>query len=158
MNVKLDDYEVRVLINGLVQQHRSYDAKTNGQIDSLALRLCDIAEAMKPGRKKKIPFEPVETRVIRHRLMEWRNREIQAKRLGAVDALNELLISGKLNDYLADINEQAEEMFSRLVKQLAEKEGLTEALKAENQMLWVQKMNSIRNTAMEVVSNDLIYC
>ena len=48
---------------------------------------------------------------------------------------SELLISGKLNDYLADLNEQEEEMFSRLVKQLAEKEGLTEALKAENQML-----------------------
>ena len=62
MKVKLDDYEVRVLINGLIQQHRSYDAETNGQIDSLALRLCDIAEAMKPGRKKKIPFEPVERR------------------------------------------------------------------------------------------------
>lgn len=70
---------------------------------------------------------------------------------------SELLISGKLNDYIANINEQAEEMFSRLVKQLAEKEGVTEALKAENLMLWVQKMNSIRNTAMEVVSNDLIY-
>ena len=68
-----------------------------------------------------------------------------------------LMISGKLNDYLADINEQAEEMFSRLVKQLAEKEGVTEALKAETQMLWVQKMNNIRNTAMEIVSNDLIY-
>ena len=48
-------------------------------------------------------------------------------------------------------------MFPRLVKQLAEKEGVTEALKAENLMLWVQKMNSIRNTAMEIVSNDLIY-
>ena len=68
-----------------------------------------------------------------------------------------LLTSGKLNDYLADINEQAEEMFPRLVKELAEKEGVTEALKAENQMLWVQKMNNIRNTAMEIVSNDLIY-
>ena len=70
---------------------------------------------------------------------------------------SELLISGKLIDYLADLNEQAEAMFSRLVKQLAEKEGLTEALKAENQMLWVQKMNNIHNAAMEVVSNDLIY-
>ncbi len=69
---------------------------------------------------------------------------------------SELLISGKLNSYLADINEQAEEIFSRLVKQLAEKEGVTEVLKAENQMLWVQKMNNIRNAAMEVVSNDLI--
>ena len=56
MKVKLDDYEVRVLINGLIQQHRSYDAETNGQIDSLALRLCDIAETMKPGRKKKNPL------------------------------------------------------------------------------------------------------
>ena len=58
-----------------------------------------------------------------------------------------LLIRGKLNYYLADINEQAEKMFSRLVKQLVEKEGVTEALKAENQMLWVQKMNNIRNAA-----------
>ena len=48
-------------------------------------------------------------------------------------------------------------MFSRLVKQLAEKEGVTEAIKVENQMLWVQKMNNIRNTAMEIVSSDLIY-
>ena len=68
-----------------------------------------------------------------------------------------LLTSGKLNSYLADIDRQAEELFSRPVKQLAEKEDLTEALKAENQMLWVQKMNSIRSAAMEVVSNDLIY-
>ena len=70
---------------------------------------------------------------------------------------SELLISGKLNDYLADLNEQAEDMFSRLVKQLAEKEGVTEAIKAENQMLWVQRMNNIRKTAMEIVSSDLIY-
>ena len=69
-----------------------------------------------------------------------------------------LLTSGKLNDYLADLNEQAEAMFSRLVKQLSEKEGVTEDLKAENQMLWVQKMNNLRNAAMEIVSNELIYC
>ena len=69
-----------------------------------------------------------------------------------------LLTSGKLNDYLADLNEQAEAMFSRLVKQLSEKEGVTEGLKAENQMLWVQGMNNIRSTAMEIVSSELIYC
>ena len=68
-----------------------------------------------------------------------------------------LLTSGKLNGYLANLDRQAEEMFSRLVKQLAEKEGVTEAIKAENQMLWVQKINSIRNAAMEIISNDLIY-
>ena len=68
-----------------------------------------------------------------------------------------LLTSGKLNSYLADIDRQAEGMFSRLVKQLTEKEGVTETLKAENQMLWVQKMNNLRNAAMEIVSSDLIY-
>ena len=68
-----------------------------------------------------------------------------------------LLTSGKLNGYLANLDQQAEEMFSRLAKQLSEKEGVTEALKAEKQMLWVQKMNSIRNAAMEIISNDLIY-
>ena len=69
-----------------------------------------------------------------------------------------LLTSGKLNSYLADIDRQTEEMFPRLVKELAEKEGVTEAIKAENQMLWVQRMNNIRSAAMEIVANDLIYC
>ena len=68
-----------------------------------------------------------------------------------------LLTTGKLNDYLADLNEQAEAMFSQLVKLLAEMEGVTEVLKAENQTLWVQKMNILRNAAMEIVSNELIY-
>ena len=68
-----------------------------------------------------------------------------------------LLTSGKLNEYLADINEQAEDMFFRVVKELAEKEGITETLKAENQMLWVQRMNAVRETATEIVNNDLIY-
>ncbi len=68
-----------------------------------------------------------------------------------------LLTSGKLNDYLAGLNEQAEDMFSQLVKELAEKEGITEALKAENQMLWVQQMNAVRETAMEIVNNELIF-
>lgn len=65
-----------------------------------------------------------------------------------------LLTTGKLNDYLADLNEQAEAM---LVKLLAEKEGVTKVLKAENQMLWVQKMDNLRNATMEIVANELIY-
>ena len=72
----------------------------------------------------------------------WGQRHLRYLKQHRKGLYSELLISGKLNDYLADINEQAEEMFSRLVKQLAEKEGVTEALKAENQMLWVQKMNT----------------
>ena len=68
-----------------------------------------------------------------------------------------LLTSGKLNSYLAGIDRQAEEMFLRLVKQIAEREGLTEQLKAENSMLWVQTMNSIRNRAMDIVNEEIIY-
>ena len=68
-----------------------------------------------------------------------------------------LLTSCKLNSYLADVDEQAENLFCRLVKELAEKENVTEKLKAENQILWVQRMNSIRNRAAEVVNVDLIY-
>ena len=68
-----------------------------------------------------------------------------------------LLTSCKLVEYLADVNEQAEEMFSRLVKQMAEREGITEKLKEENQILWVGKMNAIRETATEIVYNDLIF-
>ena len=68
-----------------------------------------------------------------------------------------LLTSCKLNSYLADIDKQAEEMFSRLVKQLAEKENVTGKFKAENQMEWVGRMNNIRNRATEIVNADLIY-
>ena len=68
-----------------------------------------------------------------------------------------LMTSGKLNSYLANIDKQAEEMFSRLVKQMAEREGLTEQLKADNQMAWVGRMNNIRSRATEVVNTDFIY-
>lgn len=68
-----------------------------------------------------------------------------------------LLTGGKLNDYLADIDRQAEELISRLVKQMAEAEDVTETLKAANQMEWVGRMNSIRSRAMEIVNSELIY-
>ena len=68
-----------------------------------------------------------------------------------------LLTSGKLNSYLVDIDRQAEEMFERLVKQMAEREGVTKQLKAENQMEWVQRMNNIRNRATEIVNAEIIY-
>lgn len=68
-----------------------------------------------------------------------------------------LLTSGKLNSYLADINQRAEEMFERIVKQMAEREGVTEQLKAANSMEWVRKMNSIRNRAVEITNSELIY-
>ena len=68
-----------------------------------------------------------------------------------------LLTSGKLNSYLTDIEQQAQTLFSRLVKDLAEKENVTEELKATDMMLWVRRMNNIRNRAMEVVNTELIY-
>ena len=68
-----------------------------------------------------------------------------------------LLISGKLDSYLWDIDQQAEAMFSRLVAQMAAQEGVTEQLKSENQILWVQRMNAVRETVTEIINHDLIY-
>ena len=68
-----------------------------------------------------------------------------------------LLTSCKLTDYLADIDREATEMYNKLVQQLANQEGFTEQLKADNQMLWVQRMNNIRNRATEIVNTELIY-
>ena len=68
-----------------------------------------------------------------------------------------LLTSGKLNSHLDDIEQQAQHLFSRLVKGLAEKENITEELKANDMMLWVQKMNNIRNRATEIVNTELIF-
>ncbi len=68
-----------------------------------------------------------------------------------------LLTSGKLNSYLADIEQQAQDLFSRLVNDLAEKENVTEELKSTDMMLWVQKMNNIRNRATEIVNERIIY-
>ena len=69
----------------------------------------------------------------------------------------DLLTSGKLNGYLADIDRQAEEMFSRLVKQMAEAEGITEKLKADDMMSWVGRMNGVRSRAAEIVNAELIF-
>ena len=66
------------------------------------------------------------------------------------------LTSGKLNGYLADLDKQAEEMFSQLVKQMAEREGVTEQHKADNQMEWVARMNNVRSRATEIVNHDII--
>ena len=68
-----------------------------------------------------------------------------------------LLTSGKLNSYLADIDKLAEELFSRLVRQMSEKQGITERLKASDQMMWVGRMNAVRDAAMEIVNKELIY-
>lgn len=68
-----------------------------------------------------------------------------------------LLTSGRLNKYLAEIDKQAKDMFLRLIKQMSEREGVTEQLKTENQMEWVGRMNNIRSRAVEIVNAELIY-
>ena len=92
-----------------------------------------------------------------HPIGVWGQRHLRYIRQHRKVLYINLLTSGKLNGYLVDIDKQAEEMFSRLVKQMAEREGVTETLKAENQMEWVGRMNNIRNRATELVNAELIY-
>ena len=87
----------------------------------------------------------------------WGQRHLRYLRQRKKVLYTELQITGKLNGYLADLDEQAEELFTRLVEQMAARECITEQLKAQDQMLWVQRMNNIRDRAIEVVNNDLIY-
>ena len=87
----------------------------------------------------------------------WGQRHLRHIKQNRRVLYTNLLTSGKLNSHLADINRQAEEMFSRLVKQMAMRESVTEQLKADNQMEWVARMNNIRSRATEVVNTDLIY-
>ena len=87
----------------------------------------------------------------------WGQRHLNYLRENKRVLLSGLQLSGKLNSYLADIDKQAEEMCSRLVKQMAEREGITEQLKAENQMEWIRQMNNLRNRANEIVLHELIY-
>ena len=87
----------------------------------------------------------------------WGQRHLRYLRQHRKALYTELQITGKLNAYLADLNEQAEAMFLELVKKMTAREGVTEQLNAQDQMLCVQRMNNIRNRAMELVNNDLIY-
>ena len=87
----------------------------------------------------------------------WGQRHLRYIKAERKALYTELLITGRLNTYLADINEQATEQMLQLTQQMAEREGVTEQLKAQDQMLWVQLMNNIRDRATEVVNHDLIY-
>ena len=87
----------------------------------------------------------------------WGRRHLRYIRQFKKSLYLDLFTSGKLNAYLDDIDAHAEDSFSRLVKEMAAQEGVTEKLKAENQMSWVQRMNNIRDRAMEIVNHDLIY-
>lgn len=87
----------------------------------------------------------------------WGHRHLRYIREHKKVLYVDLLISGKLQSYLADVEEQAQELFDRLMKQRAEREGITETLKAENQMLWVGRMNALRSAVTETVNTEVIF-
>ena len=87
----------------------------------------------------------------------WRQRHLRYLKKHRRVRYANLLTSGELNAYLADIDRQAENLFLRLVKQMADAEGITEALKANDQMEWVGRMNNVRSRAFEIVEADIIY-
>lgn len=87
----------------------------------------------------------------------WGQRHLRHIKQNRKVLYTNLLTSGKLNGYLSALDKQSENMFSLLVKQMAEREGVTEKLKAENQMKWVALMNNIRNRAIEVTNSEIIF-
>ena len=87
----------------------------------------------------------------------WGQRHLRYLKQNRKVLYTNLLTAGKLNEHLAEIDKQAEDMFFRLVKQMAEREGVTEKLKADNQMEWVGRMNNIRSRATEIVNAELIF-
>ena len=91
-------------------------------------------------------------------LGKWGRMHREYLRITNAGLLNELILSGRLWTYLADLNEQATERLNLIIRQMSEAEGVTEAMKAENQMLWVQSMNSIRSRAEEIIKKEMIYC
>ena len=91
-----------------------------------------------------------------HPIGVWGQRHLRYIRQHRKVLYTNLLTSGKLNGYLSDLDKQAEDMFYRLVKQMAEREGVTERLKAENQMEWLRQMNNLRSRASEIINSNLI--
>ena len=87
----------------------------------------------------------------------WGQRRLWYLKQHRIAIYTDLLTTDKLNEYLADVNEQAEKMFFRFVKEFAEKDRITEKLKAEDQMLWVQRMNALREMVPEIINRELIY-
>ena len=92
MKVKLDDYEIDLLINGLFQQRCDYDAQTNSAIDDLLLQIVQKVKCKKFRRRRKFRFESQETRLIRMCLIQWRNQQLQAQKQGAAEAISDLII------------------------------------------------------------------
>ncbi|MBQ6021955.1 MAG: TnpV protein, partial [Clostridia bacterium] len=87
----------------------------------------------------------------------WAQRHLRYIKQHKKNMYFDMFVSGRLNGYLVEIEAQAEDMFFRMVKEMATREGVTEALKAEDQMLWVQRKNNVQNRATEIVNYEIIY-
>ena len=92
MKVKLDDYEIDILINGLFQQLSDYDAQTNREIEDLLLQIVQKSKHKVLRHRRKFCFTPQEARLIRMCLIEWRNQQLQAEKHGVADVISELII------------------------------------------------------------------
>lgn len=136
--LELSEFEWRLLIKCLNEARSLFLDNGNPveDIDELCLKLSEEKH------------QPIGIWGQRHHEYLRRNKRI---------TLSSLQISGKLNDYLADIDRRAEEMFELLVKQIAESGGVTKRLKATDQMAWVGKMNNIRNQVVEAINTEVIY-
>ena len=108
-----------------------------------ALTPSELPDENEPGEEKPIGI--------------WGQRHLRYIRQYKKSLYLDLFVSGKLNAYLVDLNTQAEDFFLRTVKEMAARDGVTEKLKAENQMAWVQRMNNIRERATEIVNLGLIF-
>ena len=158
----LDSYHRLNTTNGRLYRENEHLTATNdrlkGENDALRSELKDFRFL-----RKVLGSQQIDSLITQAKDMEqqpigvWGQRHRRYLKEHRRATYATLLTSGRLNSYLADIDRQAEEMFSRLVKQMAEAEGVTEQLKADNQMEWVGGMNNIRNRAMEIVNSELIY-
>ena len=131
-----------------VRKKKTRLATAKNRLKELEVLLCKIYEDNILGKL------PEERRPIGH----WGRLHQSYLKLYRPILYNELILSGRLHTVLADLNEQAADRLNLIIRQMAQAEGVTEATKVDNQMLWVQSMNSIRNRAEEIIKAELIYC
>ena len=134
----------------IIDKRTGWEYELNGDYyypTGRVIRNCVLTPSELPEKNKQKEKKPISI---------WGQRHLRYIRQYKKSLYFDLFVSGKLNANLADLNAQAEDLFLRTVKEIAAREGVTEALKSENQMVWVQQMNNIRERTTEIVNNELI--
>ena len=132
------------------------DERTGWEYELIGEQYYPTGRVMKDGRLQPETVddnEPEEEKYIG----VWAQRHLRYIKQHKKNMYFDMFVSGRLNGYLVEIEAQAEDMFFRMVKEMATREGVTEALKAEDQMLWVQRKNNVQNRATEIVNYEIIY-